>query len=371
MSRIVFFFFLIVVGYACGTKPVDLGLATPYFPSAIQLRDGIVSKYYIHRIPNNKDSNTSTDIEYRKLQYLDPGILEWSTYDAAFDLVNYKKIDVNGNQFFINNEFWILRGDTVFRPLIKNMQIDWNENNTTPELVYKPLAKYNRQYKRQLIAIRDTTMIDRNCKLIESKERIIHLADEQKSMAYDKVEIYCEALGLVATKNVYEEFITHGELVEQMSIHEFEKRKGHNRKRIAYIDPKKAMDQNSDFKLCYKEEKIGDYYNDFRGELRGGKGTWWRILEDRLDTSLLKKESGFLTVRFIINCEGAVGRFIVEGADLDYNDKQFSQELIDHFYSIVSSQTDWQICKNRKEAIDVYAYITFKLKDGKIIELLP
>ena len=162
------------------------------------------------------------------------------------------------------------------------------------------------------------------------------------------------------------------ELVEQIPIEQFQKMANHGRHRLAYIDPEKTMDEATDFKIC--NERIADYYNHDIGHfpiLKGGKNAMQKLLNTQLDKTKLFKESGYLTFRFVVNCEGVAGRFITEQTDLDFQGKTFNPETVSHLYEIVKNIKDWRTTMIRKEARDAYAYITFKLNDGEIIELLP
>jgi hypothetical protein len=171
----------------------------------------------------------------------------------------------------------------------------------------------------------------------------------------------------------YERGTTRLELIEQIPFKEFQQRANHGVKRVGYIDPRSVLDQGSDFKLCDKQVKVADYYNgqDKRAQYVGGKKAIWELVNQHLDKSKLFNESGYLTLRFIVNCEGEAGWFTMEEADLDFQPKRFHTETIQHFFEILYQHPNWKPCIIREEARDAYTYITFKLKDGEIIEILP
>ena len=374
MKRELIHLSILLLCFSCKPKPVDLGLATPYFPSAEELREGFVYKFYSHRVPENKNDDPSTDIRYRRYQFINPDILELQVYDAAFDLRWYYKYQVNNHQFRIMDSYTLLNGDTIYPKCRRNLATDWANQTAYFEFEFH----YNNGYKSSLSSfqseIKDTIIDEKSYKFISKLDSTTYISDkgETSSTIRNFVEIYEKGIGFVGQISEYEKYTTTYDLIEKMTIPEFEKRSKHNRKRIGYIDPNQTLDDHSDFKLCNSESRINEYYScKKRGELKGGKGSWWRVLKNKLIPQKLKNESGFLTYRFVINCMGETGRFVVEGADLDYNRKEFNKETVHHLYDIISKEREWQHCHGNYFELDSHAFLTFKLKDGEIIELLP
>ena len=366
--------FICLLFYSCQTTPVDIGEATNFFPNTTQLREGIALKYYEHNNPTNKDESFSTNIGYRTMQFFQPNRLVVDFYNAALTLKEHTVFEIEDNQFSIVEKYYYPPADTIQAELIDNVMFNWEDNNAVAS--YKLASNgYQTIISNNQTALRDTTIDGRICKMIKSdaNSQVISPTNDTTIIKGTLTNIYAEGLGLMVQDYSREEMSVISELVEQMSLKEFKKRAIHGKKRIAYIDPNNTIDDNSDFKLCNHEIKIADYYGcKGHSKLTGGKGRWWRILEKELDIKKLKKESGYLTYRFVLNCKGEVGRFMTEEADLDFNKKKFDKETVDHLYQIVSAQKDWKLCYGRDDNMfDAYLYITFKLKDGKIIEILP
>ena len=103
----------------------------------------------------------------------------------------------------------------------------------------------------------------------------------------------------------------------------------------------------------------------------GGKGGLWEMVENNLDPSLLKGQDGYFTFRFVVNCKGEAGRFTTEESDLKYNKKEFSSELRNHFLEMLLGVPQWESLTINGEPRDAYVYVTFKIKDDEIIEILP
>ena len=374
MKRQLIYLSIFLLCCACNPKPVDLGIATAYFPSSEKLREGFVYKYYLHQAPKNTNDEIATNIQYRSYQFIDPDILQVKIYDAGFDLNWYYKYQVRDDKFRIMDSYTIINQDTIFPKCRNNIELDWVNQETSSVLDLEFEEHGNSVSFSLQTGIQDTLFNDKNCKMFSKKDSTIFYSTKGDTTTNVRMikEFFGKNIGFIGQISEYKSYTNTTEVIERMSFPEFRRRSKHNRTNIGYIDPYQTLDDHSDFKLCKSEAVIREYYScKKRGELKGGKGAWWRVLRKKLKPEKLKNESGFLTYRFVINCQGATGRFVVIGADLDYNEKEFNKETVEHLYDIVSKETDWQHCHGNYWELDSYAYITFKLKDGEIIELLP
>ena len=78
-----------------------------------------------------------------------------------------------------------------------------------------------------------------------------------------------------------------------------------------------------------------------------------------------------MTFRFVVNCEGKAGRYMVIQNNLDLEPKVFDEKLTSHLFTITQGLKEWRPVILENEPRDYYMYITYKLLDGKIIEILP
>ena len=128
----------------------------------------------------------------------------------------------------------------------------------------------------------------------------------------------------------------------------------------------------SSFNPCDKSNKILDYYNTTPyAAFKEGNFELKQVVQKNLNTELLNKESGYLVFRFVINCEGEAGWFTTEEYDLDFQPKQFNKSLRSHLLDVLIGTGPWQPGILNGNSRDAYAYISFKLKNGEIIEILP
>ena len=136
---------------------------------------------------------------------------------------------------------------------------------------------------------------------------------------------------------------------------------------IGYVDPNTASG-DKDFKTC--RDEIYEYYNS---EPDGGYKHGKKALRDSVlkKYSASVKESGYLTFRFVVNCEGKAGRYMVIQNNLDLEPKVFDEDLTSQLLTITQGLKEWRPVVLENVSRDYYMYITYKMLDGKIIEILP
>ncbi|WP_025666061.1 hypothetical protein [Aquimarina megaterium] len=84
-------------------------------------------------------------------------------------------------------------------------------------------------------------------------------------------------------------------------------------------------------------------------------------------------ESGIFQVRFVVNCEGKAGMYETQAFDTNYQHKEFSAEVANQIFEITKNLQDWIPGRKPKsdKAIDTYIYLSFRIKNGKIIRIYP
>jgi hypothetical protein len=82
--------------------------------------------------------------------------------------------------------------------------------------------------------------------------------------------------------------------------------------------------------------------------------------------------NGYITFRCRIGCDGKRGnRVQVLQTDELYNSIHFKKELINELYDFFKTMDKWPIGKIKGESISYMTYITFKIKNGKVITIVP
>jgi hypothetical protein len=131
----------------------------------------------------------------------------------------------------------------------------------------------------------------------------------------------------------------------------------------------KKIDDPS-FKVC-TTGRIPQYYEfgkslQYRGE-KPAIDKHFEILKQNQPTA----ESGYITIRFIVNCEGKTGRYRIEEMNNGYQPMSFDRKLVRKALTLTKELSGWIIGGSPEQPVDYYQYLTFKIEGGKLIEIMP
>lgn len=137
--------------------------------------------------------------------------------------------------------------------------------------------------------------------------------------------------------------------------------------RVAYIDSETSL-KSENFETC--SDYIFDYYNPERATYSKGKnGLRKLVLENYQNKGY--SDSGYLTFRFLINCKGESGRYVIHQNDLELEPTKLNYDLVQQLYTITLLLDQWNPNIIEEEAVDSYMYITYRIEHGEITEILP
>lgn len=348
-----------------------------FLPNEETLKKGVVNKYYITTYFKN-GKNPKMDIEYSYFKMINDSTYINRKFNPAFKMTSATQLLIRDSVIKEINQKLFYRQDSIRATYPDNNQTDYflfgkDTAYHKAKLSVNDTVYYNLQESFYLV--KDTLIDSKSAKITQrNKKMITYYSGIAKDTINIKIRsIYVKGLGMWSStsENSYSknEFV----LMEQLSTEHFDKLASHKIERVGFIDFDTTIDKDTNLELCFSHDQIKDYYNgqENRSGFIGGKRGLKKYVNSKLDAKKLKKESGYLTFRFVINCKGKAGKFITNQADFEYTEKQFSQETITHLYEILSSVEKWKPCIIRGKKRDSYFYITFILKDGKIQDLLP
>jgi len=83
--------------------------------------------------------------------------------------------------------------------------------------------------------------------------------------------------------------------------------------------------------------------------------------------------SGYITFRFTVDCEGKLmQRIQVLQTDEKYVSTHFDKSMVNELFSFLKTLNNWRIVKTKNgEAFSYKAFITFKIQNGKVINIIP
>jgi len=128
---------------------------------------------------------------------------------------------------------------------------------------------------------------------------------------------------------------------------------------------------NPDFKRCMDRDYGIQYYNDSKGfQYEGEKLAIINELE-KLNLPSSKKINGYITIRFVVNCEGKTGLFRTQQMNENYLEENLDKDLAEKLLNFTKSLKGWIPKESRGTKLDYYQYLSYKIDNGKVAEILP
>ena len=134
------------------------------------------------------------------------------------------------------------------------------------------------------------------------------------------------------------------------------------------------FDEKTDRKdfVLFNENQIYQYFNDSKGfQYEGEKIVIEEEFQKNYNSGNVKKENAWVRIRFIVNCFGKSDRFRILTANYDYEPIEIDKNITSQLLEITKNLSGWIPKQERGRKIDYYQYLIFKIKDGKIDEILP
>ncbi|SIT16282.1 hypothetical protein SAMN05421786_10745 [Chryseobacterium ureilyticum] len=128
------------------------------------------------------------------------------------------------------------------------------------------------------------------------------------------------------------------------------------------------------FEKCGKGKNIPFSFQYYHGpKMFQYKGEKIAIVEKLKKENIYseKKINGYITVRFLVNCEGKTGLFRLKHMNSDLKDLALDEELENKLLKFTKSLNGWMPKEIEGLKVDYYQYLTYKIEDGKVSEVLP
>ena len=115
------------------------------------------------------------------------------------------------------------------------------------------------------------------------------------------------------------------------------------------------------------------YYYQVGGKYPKSSITLLKNAQTFLHQNKVYKGNGYITFRFKIDCEGhRMKRTQVLQTDENYKSYRFDKGLVNELYLFLNTLNEWKIAKDNKgNAFSYIAFITFKIKNGKVNNIIP
>lgn len=128
---------------------------------------------------------------------------------------------------------------------------------------------------------------------------------------------------------------------------------------------------NSDFKPCF-EEQIYNHYRSWKpAKFEPGKDSLRNYYLSKYDNLGIINESGYVTLRFVLNCKGEKGWYEIKQLGLDFEEKEFNKLTVDQLFDLTEALGSWTPIVFDDNNFDSYFHLTFKIDNGELVEILP
>lgn len=136
--------------------------------------------------------------------------------------------------------------------------------------------------------------------------------------------------------------------------------------------PENPSLDDPEFQPCHGDQFIRQYFHMNQGALQytGEKPVIVQFFQEHYQP-VSTNESGFIRIRFIVNCEGKTGRFRLIGSDQNYQEFTFDPRITDQLLSLTQKMDGWRILPDPENPRDYYQYLIFKIDQGQIKEIMP
>ena len=140
---------------------------------------------------------------------------------------------------------------------------------------------------------------------------------------------------------------------------------------VGDIPPDSVLD-DPEFSICHGEKWVKQYFHFDQGGLqyKGEQPAIAAFFNENYNP-IPTAESGWVRIRFIVNCEGKTGRFRLMGSNEQYEPFAFDPKITNQLMKLTQQLDGWQILPNPEAPADYYQYLIFKIENGQIIEILP
>ena len=128
---------------------------------------------------------------------------------------------------------------------------------------------------------------------------------------------------------------------------------------------------DENYKVCRENLTLPFNYGRVGLVYEGEKPELVKTYEDQYSNIFKKGQTGYFTIRFIINCEGIAGRYRFYAMDLNLKKMKFEREISDQLLQITKGLKGWKPYFSDGKSWDYQQYLTFKIVDGKLKKVLP
>lgn len=142
---------------------------------------------------------------------------------------------------------------------------------------------------------------------------------------------------------------------------------------IILLSNRLLSQENKDFILCDDKNTYPYYHPKLRYE-----GGFWEIknhFKSKFNENKyhnVENNSGIVTIQFVVNCKGEIGKYETQSCDLNYYETEVNEDLVFDLLNLIKELNQWIVGKDENGTeVNSHAFLSFRIENGKITEILP
>lgn len=138
---------------------------------------------------------------------------------------------------------------------------------------------------------------------------------------------------------------------------------------IGYINQDKAL-LNDTYELC-DDGAIYHTYSSAGLKAYSGTKKQFKSALAQTYTGTDFTDSGYLNFRFLVNCEGNAGWFEIIQMNLVLEESPLHPKMVDSLFQFTADSRNWNALEFNKGPGNYYMYVSYRIENGKVVEIIP
>ncbi|MEL4307771.1 hypothetical protein [Joostella sp. CR20] len=135
---------------------------------------------------------------------------------------------------------------------------------------------------------------------------------------------------------------------------------------VGHIDAESTI-INDSFELCEDAGIVGTYSSSAPKIYKGSKYSFKQKILSKYQNNEYP-DTGYLNLRFHINCNGEIGDMEVNELNLEFERIDLADEMVEQLIKLTHSSENWDLYL---ENANYYMYLIYNIENGEIVEILP
>jgi hypothetical protein len=138
---------------------------------------------------------------------------------------------------------------------------------------------------------------------------------------------------------------------------------------IGFIDQDKAL-LNDKYELC-DDGRLYHTYSSASLKAYSGTKKQFRAALAQAYSGDSYSDSGYLNFRFLVNCDGNAGWFETIEMNLDLEESSLNPQMVDSLFTFTADPKNWNPLEFSDGPSNYYMYISYRIENGKVVEIIP